>query len=602
MVAEDMSLLRDAYKVPSDIELLLPDPNERACFPRRGCTALSLNAFVSGMRLPLHLFFRRILREYGLAPTQVSPNGWGQMVGGLYQWFRHSFGMEMPLHVFQTMYQPRKLPRKKGKDEEPGWYYFCPWGPHKPLVTENLSSVKQWKEAWFWVTGNWQRVEDDPEPDLDVPNVYGIDNSLPRCELSREVVEVLRSIYQAPPATQRYEFILNRHRCLIDLGLMMMDKDKRPRPALARLSKQKPRALAPSSSEESRQKKVLEDLSRQGSKETAQTLKVIKVEDSAPEGDVPLSRKRKTRAPGSGASQGSVEIVDDPATCSVPPLQRTLAINTSGEVVLEAPPRLSQKTSGPEGNPYESKRRLRELIGASGARIPDDVLRNVPFFPSMGAQAVKKYLTPKWEEFSSHGDLEDVLEASLASAIRASALQMKVLGESRTRMQEQRRLSTAASKSDKEHKQALEGLQVALDSARMAYEQLEADLKESDSNVLNLTKHLDNTKAAQKCLRGDLDSSESSRREAESNAARLLGEKKEMEERLGSVEAKLENADAEFVANFHNTEAYTNFSDYFARVGQQEVLTVLKKDYPDFDIGLLEARFPPPDAGSEDDS
>ncbi|KAL2498116.1 putative abhydrolase domain-containing protein [Abeliophyllum distichum] len=502
MVAEDMSLLRDAYKVPSDIELLLPDPNERACFPRRGCTALSLNAF---------------------------------MVGGLYLWFRHSFGMEMPLHVFQTMYQPRKLPRKKGKDEEPGWYYFCPWGPHKPLVTESPSSVKQWKEAWFWVTGNWQRVEDDPEPDLDVPSVYGIANSLPRCELSREVVEVLRSIYQAPPATRRYEFTLNRHRCLIDLGLMTMDKDKRPRPALARLSKQKPRALASGSSEESRQKK---------------------------------------------------------------------------------------KQSGPEGSPYESKRRLRELIGALGARIPDDVLRNVPFFPSMGAQALKKYFTPKWEEFSSHGDLEDVLEASLASAVRASALQMKVLGEFITQMQEQRRLSTAASKSDKEHKQALEGLQVALDSARMAYEQLEANLKESDSNVLNLTKQLDNANAAQKvasealeasnmekrrlldevqCLRGDLDSSESSRREAESNAARLLGEKKEMEERLGSVEAKLENAEAEFVANFHNIEAYTNFSDYFARVGQQEVLAVLKNDYPNFDVGTLEARFHPPDAGSEGD-
>ncbi|KAL2542937.1 hypothetical protein Adt_03915 [Abeliophyllum distichum] len=163
----------------------------------------------------------------------------------------------------------------------------------------------------------------------------------------------------------------------------------------------------------------------------------------------------------------------------------------------------------------------------------------------MGAQAVKKYFTPKWEEFSSHGDLEDVLEASLASAIRASTMQMKVLSEFRTRIQEQRRLSAAASKSDKEQKQALEGLQAALDSAR---------------------------------------------------------EKKEMEERLGSAEAKLENAEAEFVANFHNTEAYTNFSDYFARVGQQEVLAVLKNDYPNFDLGILEARFPPPDAGSEEDS
>ncbi|KAL2498060.1 hypothetical protein Adt_23610 [Abeliophyllum distichum] len=416
MVAEDMSLLRDVYKVPSDIELLLPDPNERACFPRRGCTALSLNAFVSGMRLPLHPFFRRILRAYGLAPTQ--------------------------------------------------------------------------------------RVEDDPELDLDVPSVHGIANALPCCELSREVVDVFRSIYQAPPATRRYEFILNRHRCLIELGLMTMDKEKRPRSALARLSKQKPRALPSGSSEESRQKK-----------------------------------------------------------CSASLEEST--VNTSGEVVLEDLPRFNQKPCGTEWAPYESKRRLRELIGAPGARIPNDVFRNVPFYPSMGAQAVKKYFTPKWEEFSSHGDLEDVLEASLASAIRASAMQMKVLGEFRTRMQEQRRLRTAVSKSDKEHKQALEGLQAALDSVRMAYEQLEADLKESYSNVLNLTKQLDNVNAVQKVasealeaaniekrllldevqsLRENLDSSENSGKEAESDVARLMGEKKEMEEKLENVEAKLENA------------------------------------------------------------
>ncbi|KAL2512611.1 Uncharacterized protein Adt_18211 [Abeliophyllum distichum] len=168
LVEEDLTKMREQYRIPSDVELILPGPNERACFPREGCTALHLNAFVSGMRLPLHPMLRRILRAYALAPTQVSPNGWSQMVGGMYLWFRHSFGMEMPLHVFQTVYQPRKLPRKKGKEEEAGWYYFCPWGSHKPLVTGCPSSIKQWKESWFWVSGNWQRVVDDPEPDLDV--------------------------------------------------------------------------------------------------------------------------------------------------------------------------------------------------------------------------------------------------------------------------------------------------------------------------------------------------------------------------------------------------------------------------------------------------
>ncbi|KAL2513347.1 hypothetical protein Adt_18947 [Abeliophyllum distichum] len=199
-----------------------------------------------------------------------------------------------------------------------------------------------------------------------------------------------------------------------------MDKEKRPRPSLASLSKQKPRALTAGSSEEVRQKKVLEDMSREGNKEAIEASKVIEVDDSiAPEGGVPLSRKRKSRVPGTEAPQGSVEIVDDYATCSAPPLQRTLVMNTSGEVVLEGSPQEASLASAIRslGNADESSRRV-----------------------------------------SGH-----VCRSRDSSVL-------------------------AASKFDKEHKQALEGLQAALDSARMAYEQMEADLKESDSNVLNLTK------------------------------------------------------------------------------------------------------------------
>ncbi|KAL2532446.1 Uncharacterized protein Adt_05797 [Abeliophyllum distichum] len=499
MVEEDLTKLREAYRIPADIELILPGPNERACFSRRGCTSLHLNAFASGMRLPLHPMLRRILR---LAPTQVAPNGWSQMVGDMYLWFRHSFGMEMPLHVFKTIYQPRKLPRKKGREEE--------------------------------------RVFDDPEPDLDVPSVYGIASPLPRCELSQDVVDVLRSIYQADQKARSYGLILNRYRCLVNLGLMAskaeMDQGRRPRPTLPRLTKQRPKTLAPGYVEDTSQRKAIEDLSRAGNKEVVEASKVIEVEDT-PEVEVPLSRKRKARTDETGTSQAR-----------------------------------------------RSVRGSRQ----HGAKISDDALRNLPFYPFMGAQAVNKYFTPKWEEFSSHGELEDVLEASLASAIRASTMQMKA---------------------DKEHQQALEGLQAALDSTRTAYEQMEAALKESDSNLLNLTKQLDNANVAQKvaaealepankekrrlleeaksrdeevsCLRKDLELSENGKKEAEAGK--------------GEVEARLSNAEADFVANFHNTEAYTNFSDYFARVGQQGVLTALRNDHSDFDVKSLEARFPPPD-------
>ncbi|KAL2504672.1 Uncharacterized protein Adt_20293 [Abeliophyllum distichum] len=587
MVEEDLTKLREAYRIPVDIELILPDPNERACFPRRGCTALHLNAFVSGMRLPLHPMLRRILRAYDLVPTQVVPNGWSQMVGGMYLWFRHSLGMEMPLHVFQTIYQPRKLPRKKDGEEEMGWYYFSPWGSHKPLVTGYPSSIKQWKESWFWVSGNWQRVFDDPKPNLDVPSV-----PLPRCELSQGAVDVLKSIYQADQKSRSYGLILNRHRCLVEHGLMAskakMDQGKRPRPTLARLWKQRPKTLAPGSVEDVSQRRAVEDLSKAGNKEAAEASKVIEVEN-VPEVEVPLSRKRKAK---------------------------TLAVNPSGEVVLEGPSRPTLTPGSGDGGPFDSKRRLRELIGAPGVRIPDDVLRNVPFYPSMGAQAVKKYFTPKWEEFSSHRELEDVLEASLASAIRASAMQMKVLGEFRTRMQEQRKLVAQASRADKEHQQALEGLKAALESARIAYEQMEADLKESDSNILNMTKQLDNANAAQKVTAEALEAANKEKRrlleEAKSRDEEISGlrkelataenGKKEAKDGKKEVEVRLVNAEADFVANFHNTEAYTNFADYFARVGQQEVLTALRNDHPEFDVKVLEARFPPPDVEGEEDS
>ncbi|KAL2453225.1 Uncharacterized protein Adt_49275 [Abeliophyllum distichum] len=325
--------------------------------------------------------------------------------------------------------------------------------------------------------------------------------------------------------------------------------------------------------------------------------------------------RRKANA-GAGTGPSAADIAGPYTAGSVPPLQRTLAVNTSGEVVLEGP---SKSTSTPEGvaeGPYDSRRRLRELIGAPSSRIPDEQLRDVPFYPVMGAQAVKKYFTPKWEEFSSHGSVEDVLEASLASAIRASTLQMKVLGEFRTRMQEQRKLAAQASRANKEHEQAMEGLKMALESARAAYEQLEADLKESDSNLLNMTKQLDNANAAQKVAAEALETANNDKRrlleEAKSREEEMSGlraelaksekGRKEAEDGKKEVEARLADAEADFVANFHNTEAYTNFADYFARVGHQEVLTVLRNDHPEFNVKNLEVRFPPPDAEGEEDS
>ncbi|KAL2465638.1 putative abhydrolase domain-containing protein [Abeliophyllum distichum] len=145
---------------------------------------------------------------------------------------------------------------------------------------------------------------------------------------------------------------------------------------------------------------------------------------------------------------------------------------------------------------------------------------------------------------------------------------------------------------------------------------MEADLKESDSNLLNLTKQLDNANAAQKVAAEALEAANKEKRrlleEAKSRDEEIFGlrkdlelsenGKKEAEAGKREVEARLANAEADFMANFHNTEAYNNFFDYFARVGQQEVLTALRNDHPDFDVKSLEARFHPPNVEGEEDS
>ncbi|KAL2481423.1 Uncharacterized protein Adt_34389 [Abeliophyllum distichum] len=600
MVEEDLTKLREAYRIPADIELILPDPNERACFPRRGCTALHLNAFVSGMRLPLHPMLRRILRAYDLAPTQVTPNGWSQMVGGMYLWFRHSFGMEMPLHVFQTIYQPRKLSRKKGEEEEVGWYYFSPWGSHKPL-----------------------RVFDDPEPDLDVPSVYGIASPLPRCELSQGAVDVLKLIYQADQKSRSYGLILNRHRCLVELGLMTskgrawcekffvarsysvdadlcidaaeMDQGKHPRLTLARLSKQRPKTLAPGSAEDVSQRKAVEELSKAGNKEAPGASNVIEVED-IPEVEVPLSRKRKAKSTETGTSQARGSTVDVDTVSGVPPLQRTLAVNPSGEVVLEG---LSRPTPGSgDGGPFDSKRRFRELIGGTGREDPGRRTSERPFL-----------------SFDGRSSREEVLYSKVGRVLFSRGFEGRTGGQPGF---DDKSLGDAdeGPGADKEHEQALEGLKAALENARTAYEQMEADLKESDSNLLNMTKQLDNANAAQRVAAEALEATNQEKRrlleEAKSRDEEISGlrkklvdaenGKREAEDGKKEVEARLADAEADFVANFHNTEAYTNFADYFARVGHQEVLTALRNDHPEFDVKNLEVRFPPPDAEGEEDS
>lgn len=62
--------------IPYDIKLLALSLDEHACYPRLGCVPINEFLLKAGLRLPLHLFFRTVLRFHKLAPNQFVPNAW----------------------------------------------------------------------------------------------------------------------------------------------------------------------------------------------------------------------------------------------------------------------------------------------------------------------------------------------------------------------------------------------------------------------------------------------------------------------------------------------------------------------------------------------
>ncbi|KAL2489603.1 hypothetical protein Fot_42895 [Forsythia ovata] len=109
------------------------------------------------------------------------------------------------------------------------------------------------------------------------------------------------------------------------------------------------------------------------------------------------------------------------------------------------------------------------------------------------------------------------------------------------------------------------------------------DMVEAESQITILTKKLDDSLTAQNIASEALEvaNGENCRLTAEASARHeeVLKLKSDLEETLkdnAEIEAekedlakKLQDADSNFIANFHLTEAYTNFSNYFG-VGQQE--------------------------------
>lgn len=61
--------IREKYRIPDVIDLLILEAHDRTYCPRPGCVVVSEYLMKVGMRLPLYPFFRMVLRSFLLAST-----------------------------------------------------------------------------------------------------------------------------------------------------------------------------------------------------------------------------------------------------------------------------------------------------------------------------------------------------------------------------------------------------------------------------------------------------------------------------------------------------------------------------------------------------
>ncbi|KAL2472545.1 hypothetical protein Adt_40681 [Abeliophyllum distichum] len=169
------------YRVPDDVEFIVPGPDDRADDPPLGAVALNQAILAAGLRLSFPWVVRKFLREWRIAPTQLCPNGWRILIGLLVLWDQLGFSRPS-IGDFHSLYSFKSDGKRSG-----WWYASVKARMGGSVVTQTSNSIKNWKKFWFFVRGPWQFAEDDARPDLSIPVRYH--------ELSKRITVLLYDNY-----------------------------------------------------------------------------------------------------------------------------------------------------------------------------------------------------------------------------------------------------------------------------------------------------------------------------------------------------------------------------------------------------------------------
>ena len=164
------SIFAERYRPPLGIRVWVPDALTfyAATVPEMVC--FFEVAFDNGLRFPLHPFMKRVLQHFNICPSQLTPNGWGILVG-LLAFFRDK-GLGIPsLALFLHLFRPNETAE--------GFLYFSRRSGAPAVILDIPSSHRSWKGRYFFVSGpNWEYNPSDRDDSLGVPTAWGAPDNI----------------------------------------------------------------------------------------------------------------------------------------------------------------------------------------------------------------------------------------------------------------------------------------------------------------------------------------------------------------------------------------------------------------------------------------
>ncbi|KAL6606109.1 hypothetical protein ACP70R_041762 [Stipagrostis hirtigluma subsp. patula] len=142
---ESLDALCRKHGVPEEFTPIPAGDDRRACSPPPpGAVCVYAHALEAGMRLPLHPFFCDVLGHFGVAPSQIAPNGWRIMAAFLALSRSAGVAQPPPVAVFRHFFGLSPFKFK-------GWYCFRGKDTAGALFTGLPTFIKGWKEGFFFL-------------------------------------------------------------------------------------------------------------------------------------------------------------------------------------------------------------------------------------------------------------------------------------------------------------------------------------------------------------------------------------------------------------------------------------------------------------------